>query len=646
MKNITYENQGTDTLLVYHLEDGEHLDSFAKGMLQNNEIMGVIRPTFQQRDTDQYLKYPVTSRIPLKDYLQKEVQRENMIKLCMSVVEAIADGAEYMLPQEKFLLNMDYVFVDVAKKRANLIFLPVDEFSQSANLYEFLLHLISHTCYDMAGDVSYVADLINCLNQRKKLEEKDLLLYMKKLLDKGQSIMAPDTEHKAMMPGDGGLPLTPPEKPFNPVPPEPPFNPSLQKQKKPFFWEKQPQNDSMPVEQAPPFTPPVPGKEVELGWDPEKNWYTAPPEGQPEEQKKHEKKGFFGRLGGDKKKKSQTEPAGFGEPNPPFGGNAPFGQPNPPFGVDTPPAPSFGENAPFGGNAPFGVTPPQQDKPFGVETPPSQDKPFGVDTPPAPPFGGNAPFGVDTPPAPSFGGDSPFGVNAPFGQPTPPFGGNSTPFGVETPPTPPKEKKSFFKKKEKKKPEENNQQFGTDNPFGGNIPFNGGNNAPFGQSTPPFGENNGGNVPPAYHQQEEGMTIYMDRGSSDDENKTVILGGGNSYSDGATVMMNQEKPVDQSKKMVAKITRRKNGSYKIIDREVFHIGREGSFADFYIADNPEIGSVHADIFIDEDQYFIYDRNSLNHTYVNGTMLKAGERCPLKNGDVIRLANEEFDFTLT
>ena len=46
MKTFTYENQGQETLLVYHLDEEEHLDSFAKGMLQSNEIVGILRPSF------------------------------------------------------------------------------------------------------------------------------------------------------------------------------------------------------------------------------------------------------------------------------------------------------------------------------------------------------------------------------------------------------------------------------------------------------------------------------------------------------------------------------------------------------------------------------------------------------------------------
>ena len=81
MENITFENQGSEALLVYQLGQEEEIDSLAKGMLENNEISGIIRPFFTQRNADRFLKYEVTSRIPLNEYLYgSAVKKENLNK--------------------------------------------------------------------------------------------------------------------------------------------------------------------------------------------------------------------------------------------------------------------------------------------------------------------------------------------------------------------------------------------------------------------------------------------------------------------------------------------------------------------------------------------------------------------------------------
>ena len=120
MSQFTYESQGAETVLVCQLEEQEHIDSFAKGMLQSNDIAGLVKPSYSQRDTNQYLKYPVTSKIPLKDLLTVEIDRKDALKLCLSIANAAKEMEEYMLSPEKLMLGLEYVFVDVRKKEVSL----------------------------------------------------------------------------------------------------------------------------------------------------------------------------------------------------------------------------------------------------------------------------------------------------------------------------------------------------------------------------------------------------------------------------------------------------------------------------------------------------------------------------------------------
>lgn len=84
----------------------------------------------------------------------------------------------------------------------------------------------------------------------------------------------------------------------------------------------------------------------------------------------------------------------------------------------------------------------------------------------------------------------------------------------------------------------------------------------------------------------------------------------------------------------------------IISQKSIRIGSEGSFVDFYIADNPAVGACHADITRKGGEWYITDRNSANHTYVDGTMIPPMQAVPLRAGAQIRLADEEFEFVLS
>lgn len=196
-------------MLVYHLDKDEHLDSFAKGMLQSNEITGILRPSFIQADLDQYLKFQVTSKIPLKDYLKGEMEKSTVLALCFSVAEAIREVEEYMLSKEKLIMDTEYIFVDVGKKEVGLLYLPVDEYLQEYQEKEFLLCLLSHMRYQLTGDISYVAKIIHFLNEPRRWEFKEFQRYIKSLTEKNSS-----------------APLSPPPVPCSlaPMPPAPPLS--------------------------------------------------------------------------------------------------------------------------------------------------------------------------------------------------------------------------------------------------------------------------------------------------------------------------------------------------------------------------------------------------------------------------------------
>ena len=73
------------------------------------------------------------------------------------------------------------------------------------------------------------------------------------------------------------------------------------------------------------------------------------------------------------------------------------------------------------------------------------------------------------------------------------------------------------------------------------------------------------------------------------------------------------------------------------------IGRSSSLSDYVIEDNPAIGRHHADIVCHGTDFSIIDNNSVNHVYVDGSIIPAGQEIPLPDQAEIRLADETFLF---
>ena len=92
------------------------------------------------------------------------------------------------------------------------------------------------------------------------------------------------------------------------------------------------------------------------------------------------------------------------------------------------------------------------------------------------------------------------------------------------------------------------------------------------------------------------------------------------------------------------LTRRATGVTVNIDKPVFRIGKERDRVDFCITENRTVSRLHATIYTRNSSCFVEDNNSTNRTYINGTPVLPDREIKLKNGDVLKLSNEEFDFT--
>lgn len=379
MTGFTYENQGQDTLLVYHLQKWEHLDSFARGMIHSNKISGILPLSFVQNEREQYLEYFVTSKIPLRNYLQKEMERLTVLKLCSSLVHVLLGLEESRLPREKLLLDIDFIFMDATKREFGLIYLPVEEFQPGQTVEEFLRWLLSHMQFRLDQDVTYVAKVFHYMNQPGGCNFRKLFSYLTDLME-------------------GDIRET----------------------------------------------------------------------------------GAVSQRSGDMVRENSS------------------------------------------------VWPPNQ--------------------------------------------------------------------GVR------QEHLSMWSQPGEMRQESLSARY----------------------SEPVSTVYTGGFLPQAPSETE--------------------LCGENCD---ATVNLEEEYKgnIPQGQR-VGKLIRRRNGQSAVIQKEVFHIGRGANFVDFQIADNRAIGTSHADILLIQGQYYIRDRNSLNHTYVNGAMVAAGRERPIYGGDVITLANEDFDFIIS
>ena len=96
----------------------------------------------------------------------------------------------------------------------------------------------------------------------------------------------------------------------------------------------------------------------------------------------------------------------------------------------------------------------------------------------------------------------------------------------------------------------------------------------------------------------------------------------------------------------ARLIRRSDGSSVVIDKDAFIIGKESAKVNYCISGNRTVSRVHATIYHKGGSYYVVDNNSTNRTFINGTPIMPMTEIKLKNKNVLKLSNEEFDFIET
>ena len=124
-------------------------------------------------------------------------------------------------------------------------------------------------------------------------------------------------------------------------------------------------------------------------------------------------------------------------------------------------------------------------------------------------------------------------------------------------------------------------------------------------------------------------------------NKTVIIK--NSADNGKTVLLNALN--SGLYPSMPYLIRKKNSEKINISSNLYRIGKDIDYVDYVIQDNPTISRAHADIIKINNDYYLQDNNSKNHSYINEIMLSDGQAAKLEHNSEVRLSDELFIFKL-
>lgn len=198
MLNCTYENNGSNTFLVYKLDVNESIDTLSYGMLTNNNINGIIPMLMTQMNTDKFIKYNISSKITMKQYFEGIVNKEKILKVFLSITNAVLESENYMMDATYFYYDTDYIYINVSDSSAYLICFPVIPLKQNGNIFDFFKGIMISTQFDQTENTNYVAQIISFLNSGANLSLLEFKKILSLLLSNGEERMSQKPEDSAV----------------------------------------------------------------------------------------------------------------------------------------------------------------------------------------------------------------------------------------------------------------------------------------------------------------------------------------------------------------------------------------------------------------------------------------------------------------
>ena len=182
MNNFTYENQGTNTYLVYKVEADDVLDNMSLGMLTNNKIPGLSGTLFTQINDDMFVKYNISSLISANQLFYGTVNRRRLLSVFKGVADTMLALDDYMIDVNLVLLNLDYIFVDPSTYAVSMICLPIAN-RETVTMYDFIKNIMFSTQFEQSENCDYVTRIINYLNSTPTFSLSSFKQFIDSLVD-------------------------------------------------------------------------------------------------------------------------------------------------------------------------------------------------------------------------------------------------------------------------------------------------------------------------------------------------------------------------------------------------------------------------------------------------------------------------------
>lgn len=126
MHSLEYENHSNGSYMIYHIQPEESVNTIVLGMVTNNDIEGILKMSKVQVNSEIQIRYSISAKRQLKEYLQNEhLTSDEILDILFSILNTIVNAQEYMIRPEEFVLDTEYIYIDIHTKKPYIMCVPV-----------------------------------------------------------------------------------------------------------------------------------------------------------------------------------------------------------------------------------------------------------------------------------------------------------------------------------------------------------------------------------------------------------------------------------------------------------------------------------------------------------------------------------------
>lgn len=149
--------------LVYTLQPGEQILRFDHNMLVNNNINGILNYSVGSDTNGISLTYTILRGTRLSLLKNRTLSGQYVIAVLLGIANILITSEQYMLKEKLFVLSEDCIFIDTGTGAVNLIYIPTNGYS-GISFAQFVRFFVTNGLFDYGEEAGRIMSLLNFIH--------------------------------------------------------------------------------------------------------------------------------------------------------------------------------------------------------------------------------------------------------------------------------------------------------------------------------------------------------------------------------------------------------------------------------------------------------------------------------------------------